>query len=313
MNHVRYTLPGAFVAVGLAMLFFGVAWHYRRASRTIERERALAKQQYANLTVNVKGVRIRMNHAHDERERQHAALQALQVQSTALKATPASPRIVQGPSIYERLQTEPDTQVYWLASQRSEATAKYRAFFRQAGLSAEQVEKFHDVLLKRDEQAMDVQSIIRDRGLSRPDDATGKLLANADKELEAAQRELLGDDGFRQLTEYNRTSGLRQLVNGIAGGAVVVARDPLTSQQAEQLLQLMANASASYKRGGHAHAGEIDWNAVDAQARTFLSPAQFALFSTMEPPLPVGARFQSQLYREVDRARKREGAGKVTP
>jgi hypothetical protein len=171
MNLGRYTSHSTFIAVGLAVPFFGVAWYYRSASHAMGRELALVKLQHANLTSNVKATQIRLDDAQAERGKQHVALRALQVQSTSPKKTPAaSPRIVQRP---------------------------------------------------------------------------------------------------------------------------------------------MANASASYQRGGTALAGEIDWDAVDAQARTFLSPVQFALFTTMEPPLPIGARFQSQLYREVDNMKKREPAAKL--
>jgi hypothetical protein len=139
------------------------------------------------------------------------------------------------------------------------------------------------------------------------------LLAKADAELKTAQSELLGETEFLRLIEYERTSELRELVNGVAGGAVVVAREPLSAQQAERLLHVMANASTSYQRGGAAMRQDIDWTVVDAQARAFLSPGQYSLFVTMEPPLPLGARFQSQLSREIDDAKKREAAETSKP
>lgn len=293
---------------------FGIAWYFARSAGTLEAERAAIVKQRAASIAKVQAMQQRLDAVTAERDRQEATLRELKIKAASPKPTaPAKPQVKLGPTIDERLQNEPDTQVYWLASQRSQVVAKYRAFVRQAGLSAEQIEAFYDALIKRDEQVMDVSSIIRKQGLAQPDEATAKLLAKADTDLKDAQRALLGEEGFRQLTEYNRTSWLRELVNGIVGGAVVVAREPLTAQQAEQLLQVMANASPSYQRGGSAGTSDVDWDIVDAQARAFLSPAQYALLTTMEPPLPVGARFQSKLYREVNNANKRAKAESSKP
>ena len=123
-------------------------------------------------------------------------------------------------------------------------------------------------------------------------------------DYQAAQRALLGDAGYDRFHDYERTAFVRSLVNGWAGGAVAVARAPFTTEQGEQLIQILAAASEDYRKGGQANTYGIDWDAADAQARAILSEAQFNLFKTMEPPLPLGARFQSQFYRLVTQAQK---------
>ena len=309
MRRRSFTHPFAIVAAGTLVIAPGVALHFARAARAAEADLAALKRQLATASAERAVTRKTLADALAERDQQQTALRELERKRTsAMRSTEPKPRIQRGPTIDERLQKEPDTQVYWLASRRSEVAMKYRAFFRQAGLSAEKREAFHRAMIQRDEQVMDVDAIIRAQGLTRPDEPAAKMLAKADADLKATQRAVLGDDGFRQLQEYDRTSSLRDIVNGIAGGAVMVAREPLSSQQAEQLLQVMANASPSYQRGGAASTSEIDWDVVDAQARTFLSPAQYTLLTTMEPPLPSGARFQSKLYREVNLANKRPPA-----
>ncbi|MCX6068205.1 MAG: hypothetical protein NT121_21055, partial [Chloroflexi bacterium] len=123
-------------------------------------------------------------------------------------------------------------------------------------------------------------------------------------DYQAAQRDLLGEAGHQQLLDHERTVGVRDMVNGWAGGAVVVARTPFTQQQGEQLIQILANASTRYRNGGNADVKNIDWDVADAQARAILSDSQFNLYKTMEPPLPNGARFQSQFFRLVDEAQR---------
>jgi hypothetical protein len=249
-----------------------------------------------------------------ERDEHLAALAAIRNRPrgqpvATVKVTP-SPVI----SIAERLRKEPETQLYYLAAKRAESAAKFGPLFRQLGLDSGRIAKFQENAVRREEQQMDNLATLQTQGLSQDNKLIAKLNDQLQHDYDVAQRELLGEEGFRALKDYERTEWTREYVNGWAGGAVLVARDPLTLQQGEQLVQIVANASRSYREGGAVNPNEIDWAAVDAEARQILSAAQFKMFTTTEPPLPVGARFQSRLHNFVDRAQKADAAtGAASP
>jgi hypothetical protein len=152
----------ALIAAGLVAGALGVAWYHGRSAHAVERELGATSLRLRTLATSVQSSQVRLAEAQDAREKQQAALEALQARATFVrKAAAPSGRVQRGPTLNERLQTEPDTQLYWLAAQRSEAAAKYGPFFRQTGLSPAHGEKFHGALIRRQEQVMDLISIVR--------------------------------------------------------------------------------------------------------------------------------------------------------
>jgi hypothetical protein len=299
------------LVVGIAAL--GIAWHSARRRHLSEAARADVAAENARL-VRVIGDGERRLAAS---KREHTALrQALETARKPPVATPGPAAGARPPAsaaglqttgtIAERLQKDPQYQLQWLATKRAELTAKYGPFYRSLGLTPAQIARFEENFIRREEKNIDYGaiSLAQNREHGQISAELWGLMTKVEPEHQAAQRELLGDDGYRQWRDYERTVWVRNLVNGWAGGAAVVARDPFTPQQGEQLVRILANASATYRNGGDVRTWEIDWDSVDAQVRQMFSDAQFKLFKTMEPPLPVGGRFQSELYRLVDNAQK---------
>jgi len=220
-------------------------------------------------------------------------------------------------SISERLQKDPEYQLLTLKQERAHLLAIYGVLFRKLGLTPEQITRFQDITLKQKEREMDLQAIKEERHLSEDDPAIQKMQGDANEATRAAQRELLGEAGLKSYQDYQRTTWLREMMVGWAGGAAVVIREPFTPAQGEQLVQIMANASDSYRNGSWAKTDQPGyWDAVAAEAKKILTPTQLAYFTTMEPPLPVGARFQMQFYNRVHEAveaeKKEKSPGKAT-
>ena len=313
MRAQKITLVVAAVIVGVAA---GVAWRNVRLTRATESVlTALARRQAAT-DAETRRLESQLAIAEMDRLALQSKLDALRKNQASVAAAPVPPvraTSERRPTIAERLQKEPDTQRFYLAGLKAEAVAKYGALFRTLALSPAEIGKFQDILIKRDEQNMDLTAIRQSQGLSDQDATVLKLQNENDAEYQAAQQALLGETRYRQLQDYERTIYVREMVNGWAGGAVVEVRMPFTTPQAEQLIQVLANTSSSYRNGGAVKPFEIDWDAADAQARSILSEAQFELFKTMEPPLGVGARFQNQLYGAVERATKTEAVSKSAP
>ena len=304
------TGTGVLVVVGL-----GVAWHHAGLVREAEAELAKLAGRRATASAEMQRLETRVAAVDGERVELRQTLATLQAAplaaaKPATASTSAPPRL---PSIAERLQREPETQILWIAYQRSRATQRYGALLRALALAPFQVERFHVILSRRDEQNMDLNAVMSEQGLSARDPALVKTRQKTEAEYQTAQREFLGDEGYRQLLDFERTAPIREMVNGWAGGAVAITRAPFTAEQGEQLIQILANASESYRRGHVTNTFDIDWDTADAKAREILSDAQFTLFKTMEPPLPVGGRFQSQLYRCGGQAQRADTSARPEP
>jgi hypothetical protein len=161
--------------------------------------------------------------------------------------------------------------------------------FRTLGLSLEQIEKFEEIAARREEQQMDLLAILHEQRLTLQDPVLANLWLKIEPEYQAAQKELLGEAGYRQFRDYERAAPVRDMVSRYAGTATVMGV-PFTVQQAEQLTQVMANASGDYRNGGQAYAFSIDWSIVDRQAAAILTEPQLNLLKTIEPA-GQGGRF----------------------
>lgn len=299
-----------FISISTGLLIamtMGIAWHNMSLTRTANAATAGISAKQALTLIDIRRLEGQLAEVEKNRAALQSTLDALQKQSSAANTgtAPQRPRPnARLPSIVDRLRHEPDTQLLWLAYQRSRAGAKYGSLVRSLRLSPEQIATFQENLIRREEQNMDLRAIVESQkeSTSRVSAELFETMKKVEPDYQAAQRNLLGEKGHQQLLDHERTIGVRDMVNGWAGGAVAVARTPFTAQQGEQLVQILANASSSYRNGGVALATNIDWDVADAQARAILSDSQFNLFKTMEPPLPNGARFQSQFYRLVREA-----------
>jgi hypothetical protein len=209
-----------------------------------------------------------------------------------------------------QIKEDPKVQNLALASTRVSLAAKYAYLFRTLGLSSEQSEKFLDITLKRLEQNEDLVAVVRAQGLSVDDPVVDKLGLQMRQECEAAQRELLGEAGFRQLQDYERTADMRELVRSMAGAATV-AGTPFTPQQAEQLIQVLANANDKYRSGGKASVQNTDWGAVEAPARAILSETQYAFLQLSSRRLSRQADDLIGQARKADAARAGAPAAKA--
>jgi hypothetical protein len=301
-KHVSLILAGLIAVVALAVAV--QAW---RRAREAHAARSEVERQRLAAGASLRNWQARATAAEQERERLQSALAA------AAAATPSVPAGPKKPDPWERLQQDPEMQILALANERAQVLATYGALFRKLGFSPQQIAAFQEIAFRRRERMMDLQAVMKMKGLSWQDPAIQKLRGDSEAEFKAAQRSLLGEDDYKKLADYERTTWLREKIRGWAGGAVVVAREPFTPEQGERLVEIMANASESYRGGGHPDTGEPDyWARVEAGARQILSPTQFTYFATMEPPLPVGARFQTEFYARVQEALKAETDRKKT-
>lgn len=201
----------------------------------------------------------------------------------------------------------PDSQVRWFASLRAATQRRYAPLFRTLNLDALQREAFIANQAKLDESHSDLNAAALAQGFGTDDPAIVKLRGELYSSKEKAQRELLGEAGYRELKEFERTSSARDWVGNLAGLAAVTGM-ALTPVQTDQLLRAFVEASSAYRKGGRASVSDLDWPALHAAIDTIMSPEQRALFATQEVPGGAGGLFHARWSAEMYRATQAEAA-----
>jgi len=316
MNAKRFIIATATAMTALALV---IGWKSVRAARAAESAVAVVARNRVNAEKDLRQEAARLAAAEKDRSVLQSQLDELQKPRRTEKVPPLPPtvalnnveRVIKA-SLEKSAQIKEDPKVQNLsfASLRVSLAAKYAYLFRTLGLSSEQSEKFLDITLKRLEQNEDLVAVVRAQGLSVDDPMVDQLGLQMRQECETAQRELLDEAGFRQLQDFERTADMRELVRSMAGAATV-AGTPFTPQQAEQLIQVLANANDKYRSGGKASVQNTDWGAVEAPARAILSETQYAFLQLSSRRLSRQADDLIGQARKADAARAGAPAAKA--
>jgi hypothetical protein len=212
------------------------------------------------------------------------------------KAAPASAvRKLDGP--VAALVQSPQLQAQYLEAKRARIERAYGPLFKSLNLSADQIARFGSIVMQREEQALDIAgavpaalhssfsdgqwftgslSLSVGGPASDPDtQAAAKLLQQANQGFQDAATGLLGPDGYHQLVDYQRAMPMRGVVDDLAG-SLATSSSPLNPDQANQLVQILASASASYGKGRTATLSPIDWDQALQGASGVLSSPQMA-------------------------------------
>jgi hypothetical protein len=226
-------------------------------------------------------------------------------------APQAAPRSMPS-SQSELISTDPKLEILDLKWSRAVVGLEYGPLYRSLGLSSKQIIKFEENYLKHAELSMDLAAVARGKGDAGKETAA-VLKQQARSNYEAAQIELLGAEGFRQVEEYIRTLVPRNVfVLGLAGAAAFEGV-PLTAQQGDQLWQAAIKASRtdSSAKGSELIAA-VDWDALDAQAEQILTPAQLELFKNVAPPSGFESRPELKAKDVIRRAQEADTAAART-
>lgn len=147
----------------------------------------------------------------------------------------------------------------------------FQRFYRQLGLTPEQIERFEQIMVRQDQANLDGQ-IARDLG--RDEQA---VYRQSGPEWSTAMRDLLGDNGKKQLEEYLRSLPIRSFVDATAARSYA-STEPITLAQADQLIAVVLAHDPTYQQGKGTDPGKPNWNEVWEPAAKILSPEQLAAF-----------------------------------
>lgn len=293
------------IVVTLLLLagFAGWGWKDRRRERSAaEAARGLATENRKTREA-IQAMEQRLAATEQDRAASSAKLGNVPPAATGPQGAALSTRESEVAAIFRKSreqEKDPKVQSVRLASRRARLMTSHGVLFAKLGLTTAQIGQFQDIAARRDEQNLDLDGIVESereqtgRVSAETKAAVDKFRAQVKEEAATAQKQLLGEEGFAALKDYNRTVGVRTVIGDLAGAAVV-AGVPFSAGQAEQLTQVLADACTSYRTGGTAYAAEIDWTLADEQARGVLAAPQMQFFQTVSPPFAPNGRFARRL------------------
>jgi len=122
---------------------------------------------------------------------------------------------------------------------------RYAALFKNLKLSPDKLDEFQHLLEEKQNTMRDVVAAMRSQGLTPGRDNADEmqtLVRNANAEIESQIRSTLGESAYAQYQTYETSQPQRATVDRVQQ-RLSYSGQPLTDQQASQLLNLMIQAS----------------------------------------------------------------------
>ncbi len=145
---------------------------------------------------------------------------------------------------FRELMNSPDVIKLMTLQQKGELDGRYADLFKKLKLPPAALEQLKGLLVERQNISRDVFSAARQEGMGRENrDEIEALIKVSRDENAALIRGLLGEEAYKEYEAYNQNSAERRLVDQI-GYRVSYSAAPLSDQQNDQLVKLLAAASA---------------------------------------------------------------------
>ncbi|QYM77593.1 hypothetical protein K0B96_09660 [Horticoccus luteus] len=216
----------------------------------------------------------------------------------------------------------PEAQKLVAMQQRAALDGHYATLFKKLALTPAQLAQFKNLLVEKQSALIDVAAAARAQGINpRTDrDEFRQMVTQAQTEVDNNIRSVLGDDGYADYQQYQKTLPQRTAVDQFAQ-RLSYTSTPLTDAQTDQLVQILADTAATNAnpasglsaRGnmlasmGVSMGGAQISNEALTRAQGVLSPDQLtALQNYQQEQLQ-----QQELMRSL--RQQREGAGTAPP
>jgi len=187
-----------------------------------------------------------------------------------------------GTIISEEIAENPQLRQLLAANFRAQFDLTHRALFRELNFSPEQVAQFENLKLKLMSDLYDLQQAARLRGAA--DSGTDPALLAAEQQVRDgyndALRGLVGEPARARVEDYERTLPARALASQVAAD-VYYSSTPLTSEQADRMVAVIAAQSSAYRDGGPVDPATLNWEGVFVQAQGVLTPPQLAALQSV--------------------------------
>lgn len=140
----------------------------------------------------------------------------------------------------------PEMQRLMSLQQKGALDGRYAALFRKLNLNPQQLEQLKNLLVEKQTAPMDVMAAAREQGIDPFQNGAEfrQLIQNAQDDIDNNIRANLGENVYNQYKDYENTFGQRSLVTQLQD-RLSYSNTPLSSQQAEQLIGILAASSPS--------------------------------------------------------------------
>jgi hypothetical protein len=264
------------VAAILGLLLVGTGVHEWRIARQTEASVAMANQEYEAQQQHLKELQSQAHSADQARDALQKNADALRQAAAALSQRPSAPSgaaPVRAPARDPKadgqafLAAFPEQRSAIIEIGKAQIARGFGPFYRAAGLSPAQIDQFETFMSEEW-----LKSIVVAPNSVHPD--TGQLPQD---QLHA----LLGDQAYRQYQDFNRAQGAYGLALQLATAVTSAGAPSMSTDQADQLAQIVLNNSPSYQSGKPMNTATVNWDAVMTQAQGVLSAPQMQVAEGM--------------------------------
>jgi hypothetical protein len=157
---------------------------------------------------------------------------------------------------FAALNGNPEFQKLMAIQMKGRITQQFAALFKTLNLSPDQLAQFQSLLAEKQQAMMDTLQAARDQGINPREDPEGfkALVSQAQAQSDQAIQQALGDAGFQQYQQYQQTMPERNTVNSLQQ-SLSYTQTPLTDDEANQMISLLAQAQPERAGTGTAGAG----------------------------------------------------------
>lgn len=256
--------PVLVIAICLAVAVLAIARRHRLESRLAELTKTDQSIQAAILSARTRATPS--GHSNDNPPNGSPGV---------LKSGKSETTLTAHPDVNEIFAAHPELQAAYKQATAGRLHQTYDRLWARLGLSSAQIEQAVSVLMRDDENEMDLSMTAAALKLSEDDPALRQYRREEMATTQSSLELVLGPQGYQALRDYNRTLAMRSTAEEVAA-ITAVSDAPLTGLQTEQLTQVLAEATTSYRHGGQPDRASTDWDDVLRKAAMFLTPPQLA-------------------------------------
>jgi hypothetical protein len=176
----------------------------------------------------------------------------------------------------------PEMRRLMALDQKGRLDLRYAALFKALHLNPAQLDRFKQLLVDKQNSAMDVLAAAHNQDLLTSGDgsAVKALMQQENQSVDAAIRAVLGDTAYEEYQDFERTQPERRAIDQLAS-RLSYTDTPLTTEQAEALVNLLSAERTAQPAASATPATSVQFAMV--------TPGGDAAFSLMGggPPPPI--------------------------
>ena len=196
---------------------------------------------------------------------------------------------------------DPEVQKLMAEQIRTQIERRYDKLFAQLNLPPDKLEQFKNLLVERQQSALDVLTTANEQGLTDPRDFQ-KLVESSRADIDGQIKTTIGDADYAQYEGFQGSQAARGVSNQLQDSLRNSAA-PLSSAQSDQLTQLMAQsrpaaAGSPGNLGGNNGQPVISDDTI-TQAQGFLSAPQVEALQQIQKQQQTQRRLQQLMLQNA--------------